>query len=282
MSPAGATGDHPDTKTRNKARSLVYELRKVVILVSVTQWMQIMNSPLLILNLEDNVNDSTLNHEMLSARWPDCRLVRVDNRDDFALALEESKLDLILSDYTMPNFSGLEALAMARTKRPQVPFLFVSGTIGEDAAIEALKNGASDYVLKHRLMRLIPAVDRALRELERIAEIQRAEEYMRESEHKYRELFESLQDAAFLVDDQTEKIIDVNRRALELLGASRSEILGRKQPVFLAMDHGQTGKITASLISTDDVMIPVHVHTSRLSLYDRPLILRLCQVLPLH
>jgi PAS domain-containing protein len=237
-----------------------------------------MNSSLLILNLEDNVNDSELNHEMLSARWPDSRMVRVDNRGDFALALEDSKLDLILSDYTMPNFSGLEALAMARTKRPQVPFMFVSGTIGEDAAIEALKNGAIDYVLKHRLMRLIPAVDRALRDVERIAEIQRAEEYMRQSEHKYRELFESLHDAAFLVDEQSEKIIDVNRRALELLGASRSEILGRKQPVFLAMDHLQTPEVASNLISAGDVLIPVNVHTSKLSLYDRPLVLRLCQV----
>jgi PAS domain-containing protein len=237
-----------------------------------------MKSPLLILNLEDNVTDSELNHEMLSARWPDSRMVRVDNRDDFALVLEESKLDLILSDYTMPNFGGLEALAMARTKRPQVPFMFVSGTIGEDAAIEALKNGAIDYVLKHRLMRLIPAVDRALREVERIAEIQRAEEYMRQSEHKYRELFESLHDAAFLVDEQSEKIIDVNRRALELLGASRGEILGRKQPVFLAMEHVPTPEVPSNLISADDVMIPVTVHTSKLSLYNRPLVLRLCQV----
>jgi len=237
-----------------------------------------MKPPLLILNLEDNVEDADLNHEMLSARWPDSRMVRVENRDAFALALKESKLDLILSDYTMPNFSGLEALAMARAKRPHVPFLFVSGTIGEDAAIEALKNGAIDYVLKHRLMRLIPAVDRALRDVERIAEVQRAEEFMRQSEHKYRELFESLHDAAFLVDEQTEKIIDVNRRALELLGASRTEILGRKQPVFLAMEHIHAPAAGARLISADDVMIPVSVHSSKLTLYDRPLVLRLCQV----
>src|SRR2546430_11044 len=71
----------------------------------------------------------------------------------------------------MPGFDGRQALTLAREKRPEVPFLFVSGTIGEDAAIEALKNGATDYVLKHRLMRLIPAVDRA-RSVEHTSELQ--------------------------------------------------------------------------------------------------------------
>src|SRR5688572_27454443 len=121
-------------------------------------------SSLRILNLEDSVNDAELNNAMISARWPHCELVRVETRAAFAAALDEGNFDLILSDYTMPGFDGRQALALARIKRPETPFLFVSGTIGEDAAIEALKNGATDYVLKHRLMRLIPAVDRALRE----------------------------------------------------------------------------------------------------------------------
>src|SRR5437016_417078 len=144
-----------------------------------------------ILNLEDNVNDAELNQAMISARWPDCPLVRVDTRSEFLSALEQGGFDVILSDYTMPGFSGLHALELSREKRPEIPFLFVSGTIGEDAAIEALKNGATDYVLKHRLMRLIPAVDRALREARERTEYERAEEAMRQSEHKYRELFES-------------------------------------------------------------------------------------------
>src|SRR3954470_9598751 len=110
-------------------------------------------SSLRILNLEDNVNDAELNEAMLSARWPHCELLRVDNRHDFIAALEHEEVDLILSDYTMPGFNGLEALNIAHERKPATPFLFVSGTIGEDAAIEAMKNGATDYVLKHRLMR---------------------------------------------------------------------------------------------------------------------------------
>src|SRR5436309_7782472 len=171
---------------------------------------------------------------MLSARWPHCQVMRVDTRETFAAALEREDIDVILSDYSMPGFDGRQALTLAREKRPEVPFLFVSGTIGEDAAIEALKNGATDYVLKHRLMRLIPAVDRALREAEERDERERAEEAMRQSEYKYRELFECLSDAAFLTDEQTGKIIDTNRRAEVFLGCTRADILGRKQTQFLA------------------------------------------------
>ena len=237
-----------------------------------------------ILNLEDNENDAELNGAMLSARWPQCQLVRVDNRDEYVAALEQGNLDVILSDYTMPGFDGRAALALAREKRPEVPFLFVSGTIGEDAAIEALKNGATDYVLKHRLMRLIPAVDRALREANERAERERAEEAMRQSEHKYRELFESLSDAAFVSDEQSGKIIDTNRCAEMLLGCLRSEILGRKQSQFLALELArplEAGIKTVvacecEMIRADGSSLPVEVRATRLTLYGRVLVLRLC------
>src|ERR1700678_330403 len=137
-----------------------------------------MKANLRILNLEDSERDAELTKAMVSARWPECEFIRVDTREEFLSALAED-LDLILSDYTIPGFSGRDALLLAREKRPEIPFLFVSGTIGEDAAVEALKNGATDYVLKHRLMRLIPAVDRALREVEEHHERARAEEAMR-------------------------------------------------------------------------------------------------------
>lgn len=238
-----------------------------------------------ILNLEDNARDAELNEAMVKARWPDCHFVRVDAREEFVSALDED-LDLILSDYTMPGFSGRDALLLAREKRPDVPFLFVSGTIGEDAAVEALKNGATDYVLKHRLMRLIPAVDRALREVEQRDERERAEEAMRQSEHKYRELFESLSDAAFLADEETGKIIDTNRRAEALLGHSRGEILGRSQMQFLSLEKaklsgektatGQNVPLRCDLMRSDKGTIRVDARAARLTLYGRPLVLWLC------
>jgi PAS domain S-box-containing protein len=251
-----------------------------------------MKTSLRILNLEDNANDAELNGAMLSARWPGCELVRVETREDFMAALEKGGFDIILSDFTMPGFDGRQALALAHEGQPKVPFLFVSGTIGEDTAIEALKNGASDYVLKHRLMRLIPAVDRALREAEERAEYQRAEESMRESEHKYRELFECLNDAAFLADAKTGKIIDSNRAAENLLGRKRAEILGHNQSEFLALDKAwlqseetfpagaqKNSSSKCKLIRADNTRIPVNVRATRFTLYGRPLFLWLCHEL---
>ena len=243
-----------------------------------------MKDDLRILNLEDSENDAELNQAMLSARWPQCQLIRVDNRQDYLAALEQGSVDVILSDYTMPGFDGRTALALAREKRPEVPFLFVSGTIGEDSAIEALKNGATDYVLKHRLMRLIPAVDRALREADERVERARAEDAMRQSEYKYRELFESLSDAAFVADEQSGKIIDTNRCAEILLGCPRSEILGHKQSQFLALgparpleaDIKTTVACECQMIRADGSLLPVGVRATRLTLYGRELVLRLC------
>ena len=245
-----------------------------------------MKALLRVLNLEDNILDAELNQAMISARWPELEFTRVDTRERFTELLAWRRYDLILSDYTMPGFNGLEALALARIKRPETPFLFVSGTIGEDAAIEAMKNGATDYVLKHRLMRLIPAVDRALREAEERAERDRAEVAMRESEHKYRELFECLGDAAFLADEKSGKIIDTNRCAEKMLGCGRGEILGRKIANFLGepVREGAEGLVPfdSDLIAPDGKTQPVRVHTTKLTLHGHPLILRLCHGLELE
>jgi PAS domain S-box-containing protein len=240
-----------------------------------------MKTALRILNLEDDKADAELNLAMLSARWPDSELMRVDTRQDFIAALEQGGFDLILSDYTMPCFDGRQALTLAHEKRPETPFIFVSGTIGEDTAIEALKNGATDYVLKHRPIRLIPSVERALREAGERAECARAEQSMRESEHKYRELFECLSDAVFLVDEQTEKIIDVNRSAEQLLGCTRGEILGRKHPQFLdlSQSHAPVTAFESKMFRPNGTTVPVEVHVTRLMLYDRAVVLRLCHEL---
>lgn len=247
-----------------------------------------MKSNLRILNLEDESADAELNKEMLSARWPECELVRVATREEFLTALEAGGFDLILSDYTIPGFDGRLALQLAREKRPNIPFIFVSGTIGEDTAIEALKSGATDYVLKHRPIRLIPAVDRALREVKEHAECLRAEEAMRQSEYKYRELFETLGDGAFLADEETGKIIDTNRKAEQMIGCHRTEILGHKQKEFLALDNvrpvaGTKASDAYYTIAFECQLLPkngkpfwVEVRSTRLTLFSHPLVLRLC------
>lgn len=114
-----------------------------------------------ILHLEDNALDAELIRRILLDEWPDCRVQVVDNRADYVAHLHAGN-DAVLSDFTLVNFNGLEALELARKNIPDVPFIFLSGTIGEERALEALRAGASDYVIKDRPQRLIPAVRRAL------------------------------------------------------------------------------------------------------------------------
>ena len=134
-----------------------------------------MNPPLRVLHLEDDVRDTELVQATLEGEGIQSKLTRVESQQDFLAALKRESLDLILADYTLPSFDGLSALRIAQQHLPDVPFIFVSGTLGEDVAIEALKTGATDYVLKTRLARLGPAVNRALRETGERGDRRRAE-----------------------------------------------------------------------------------------------------------
>ncbi len=129
-----------------------------------------MNTPLRLLHLEDCAADAALVHSTLASGGVPCVITRVQNRADFVAELENGKLDMVLSDYTLPSFDGLSALAIVRERWPDIPVILVSGTMGEDFAIESLKSGATDYVLKSRLSRLAPAVQRAMREVREQAE----------------------------------------------------------------------------------------------------------------
>ena len=107
-----------------------------------------MNSPLRILYLEDDPGDAELVRETLAVEDIPCQLTRVETEADFITSLRAGGFDLIFADYTLPSFDGLSALKIARQHSPGVPFIFVSGTLGEEVAIEALKVGATDYVFK--------------------------------------------------------------------------------------------------------------------------------------
>src|SRR5271156_943016 len=120
-----------------------------------------------LVHIEDSSEDAELVQLMLHAAAMECEILRVETRDELVQALLHSKCDLILSDCTLPHFHGLEALYIARAMKPEIPFIFVSGTIGEEAAINSLQNGATDYVLKENLSRLIPAVRGALLEVDK-------------------------------------------------------------------------------------------------------------------
>jgi C4-dicarboxylate-specific signal transduction histidine kinase len=135
-----------------------------------------MKSPLHILHLEDNPGDAELIRDILETDGIVSHVTRVETQADFLTLLEQGRFDLILADYSLPSFDGLSALRLALEKCPNVPFIFVSATLGEEVAIEALKLGATDYVLKDRLSRIVPSVQRALREAEERNERKRAEQ----------------------------------------------------------------------------------------------------------
>jgi signal transduction histidine kinase len=132
-----------------------------------------MRSPLQILHLEDDPKDAALIKSALETGGMVCDILRVQNRIDFVAALEHGGIDLILSDLSLPGFDGLSALKIVRARWPQVPMILVSGTMGEERAVDSLKSGATDYVLKERLGRLVPAVRRAVKEIEQLAESRR-------------------------------------------------------------------------------------------------------------
>ena len=139
--------------------------------------------PLLrILYLEDDPRDAELVQEILAAGGIECALTRVETETDFTSTLEKGGIDLVLADYTLPSFDGLSALEIVQKNWPSVPLIFVSGTLGEEVAIEALKKGATDYVFKTRLSRLAPSVQRALREAGERSDLIKAEEALQKAQ----------------------------------------------------------------------------------------------------
>lgn len=165
-----------------------------------------MSSALHILYLEDNPNDAELVQAMLTAEGIACEMVCVETQEGFASALDQGRFDLILSDRTLPSFDGHYALVLARTKCPAVPFIFFSGTMGEDEAVKSLKEGATDYVLKQRPSRLVSAIRRAMQEAQERAERKHAEEKLRQSEEQYRRITDNIADLVAVLDTEGKRI----------------------------------------------------------------------------
>ena len=138
--------------------------------------------PLRILSIEDDPNDTDLIQGVLETENIVCEVTRVDTQAAMLTSVAQGNIDLILADYTLPSFDGISALKVAIEVCPEVPFIFVSGTLGEEVATEALKIGATDYILKTRLSRLVPSVFRALREARERAERKQADQKLRRSQ----------------------------------------------------------------------------------------------------
>jgi PAS domain S-box-containing protein len=200
-----------------------------------------MNKQLHILILEDDNTDAELiKHELQNANitfTSNC----VETKEAFQENLENFVPDIILADYTLPSFDGCSAMRIVKEKCPDVPFIFVSGTIGEDIAIESLKNGATDYVLKDGISRLVPAVHRALREIDEKIEYRKAQKALKESELRFRSVVQSANDAIILMDGRG-SIVSWNAGARSIFGYTEKEVLGMSIMHIMPKqykDHGQ-------------------------------------------
>src|ERR1043166_180776 len=149
-----------------------------------------MNRPLRVLLVEDQENDALLVLRALRAGGFQPESKRVDTPEAMSLALAEGPWDIVISDYSMPKFNGTAALALLRESGLDLPFIVVSGTIGEDVAVAMMKAKAHDYLMKGHLARLAPAVERELQDAEQRRQRRRAEHSLRESEERFRQLAE--------------------------------------------------------------------------------------------
>ncbi|MGA2296444.1 MAG: response regulator [FCB group bacterium] len=202
-----------------------------------------MNKKIKILHLEDSTNDSELIHSLIESGEIEHVYFIADNESDYLRILETENIDIILSDYSLPDYNGNEALKVAREKYPVIPFIFVSGAIGEDRAINAMLNGATDYVLKNKLERLVPAIKRALHEREiEIKRKQAEQELIKANKELIFQNNEKEKRAAELILANKELVYqneEKEKRAAELIIAKENaEELNRLKSSFLAnMSH---------------------------------------------
>jgi PAS domain S-box-containing protein len=184
-----------------------------------------MNQPLRILHLEDNPADSQLVRDQLAQEGVAAAVSLATGRAEFLALLEKGNWDLVLADYHLHDFDGLEAFRLAREKFPALPFILISGTIGELAAIESLKAGVTDYILKQNRERLPSSIVRAVAEAAERARRELAEAELRQSEKQYRLLFQGNPHPMWVFDLETLKITEANEAAMQHYGFSREEFL---------------------------------------------------------
>ncbi len=199
-----------------------------------------MADKLKILLLEDNEEDVELVERELRKEGFSFVLECADTADRFLTSLKGFKPDIILADYSLPSYDGLTALYASRENRPGCPFIFVSGTIGEEMAIETLMHGATDYVLKNRISRLVPAIRRALAEKKDQFKRIQAEKEVKASARYWEMTFNAIDDAICLINTKG-KVLRANKSMAAFLGKPLSEIIGG---TCWELMHGTTGPIT--------------------------------------
>jgi len=187
-----------------------------------------MSIPLRLLIVEDTPGDAELLQHVLRHGGYKVACEVVDNASAMRAALERQEWDVITSDHRMPEFSAPLALALAKELRPGTPFIIVSGEIDLDLAVSLIKEGAQDYVQKQDLRRVVPAIERALKDAAALRQRESARVALEASEVRYRRLFEASRDAILIVNADTGQVIDANPSLMEMSGYPRFEYVGRK------------------------------------------------------
>ncbi|MFH1381712.1 MAG: PAS domain S-box protein [Chloroflexota bacterium] len=187
-----------------------------------------MGKPLRALIIEDSEGDALLMVRELKRGDFDVTSERVDTAETMEAALDRQEWDIIIADYSMPHFNGLTALNLMKDKAVDLPFIIVSGSISDSMAVAAMKAGAHDYVMKDNLSRLVPAVERELREVAVRQRQRQAEARLRESEFKYRSLYETMIQGVVYMDEAG-RIISANPAATRMLGLTLGQMRGYLQ-----------------------------------------------------
>ncbi len=204
-----------------------------------------MNEPLHVLIVEDSENDAELMKIELERSGYVVACQRVQTREAMTAALARERWDLIIADYVMPQFNGLEALSLVKAQGLDLPFIIVSGHITDNTAVAAMKAGAHDYVMKDNLARLGPAVQRELREAEMRRERRRADEKLK-LEQVFRQAIENSVPSGITAIDLEGRQTYVNPAFCDMVGWSEAELLGRRPP-FCYWPDDQVEAITEAL-----------------------------------
>jgi PAS domain S-box-containing protein len=186
-----------------------------------------------VLMVEDREDDALLLLRLLRRAGYDLTFERVDTAEATEAALDRQTWDIIIADYTLPEFNGLGALALMKERGLDLPYVVVSGSIGEDIAVAAMKAGAHDYIMKNNLTRLVPAVERELREAEVRRARKRAEDTLQENYQIMQAIFEGTSDAIFVKDMQGRYVM-INSAGARVFGKAPGEVIGMNDTELFA------------------------------------------------
>lgn len=242
-----------------------------------------MKSPMKILMLDDNPDDAAIIKRVLINSKNPHEFKLVSNEDDYLQALDDYDPDIILSDNTMPCYSGTQALLISRNRQKPIPFILVTGTVSEEFAVSIIKQGADDYILKDRLTRLPAAIENALKQNQVNREKNETLSALFQSEKKYHDLFDKNPMPMWVLDEENFRFLDVNKAAIMHYGYSREEFFqmslldirpdDEKERFIDFIEESKDGRVHAGMwkhLKSDGTMIWVEITLDQISFNNRP------------